>query len=295
MRTFIALSIALLTFTSCDNLVNGVVRDIEMPPHESQLAGSLFLDSRDSSLSALVSSSAGVYDTTKSRAVKDAQCRILQDGTPLYTWTTQDFQGNYVELLQNRLGALSGTITFEASHPDFETVTATQVFPAAPQVELDLTYAGTQLYGDVSDEMEITLKDLPGVNQHYIISMDVHFRTALSGQDTSIYYDLYWETESPNTTQLWGKDNAVLVSENGVDRDIVITVATGVNPITFGMLHEYRVKVQALSPEMYEFYRSYNSFTNAQNNPFAEPVILYSNMSNNMGCFGVSTSKVFFK
>jgi hypothetical protein len=84
MRTFIALSIALLTFASCDNLVNGVVRDIELPPHESQLAGSLFLDSRDSSLSALVSSSAGVYDTARSRAVKNVQCQLLQDGTPIY-------------------------------------------------------------------------------------------------------------------------------------------------------------------------------------------------------------------
>jgi predicted small secreted protein len=295
MRSAIVLLLSLTILTSCDNLVNGVVRDIELPPHESQLAGSLFLDSRDSSLSALVSTSAGVYDTTKSRAVKDAQCRILQDGTPIYTWTTQDFQGNYVELLPDRLGALSGTITFEASHPDFETVSATQVFPAKPDAEISINYAGTQLYGDVSDELVLTLKDIPGVNQHYIISMDVHFRTALSGQDTSQYYDLYWETESPNTTQLWGKDNAVLVSENGVDRDIKIIAATGVNPISFGMLHEYRVKVTALSQELYEFYRSYNAFSNAQNNPFAEPVVLYSNMSNNMGCFGVSTSKMFYK
>jgi predicted small secreted protein len=65
MRSAIVLLLSLTVLTSCDNLVNGVVRDIELPPHESQLAGSLFLDSRDSSLSALVSSSAGVYDTTK--------------------------------------------------------------------------------------------------------------------------------------------------------------------------------------------------------------------------------------
>jgi hypothetical protein len=61
------------------------------------------------------------------------------------------------------------------------------------------------------------------------------------------------------------------------------------------MLHEYRVKVSALSEEMYLFYKSYAAYENANGNPFAEPVVLYSNMSNNMGCFGVSTTKRFYK
>jgi len=55
------------------------------------------------------------------------------------------------------------------------------------------------------------------------------------------------------------------------------------------------VKVSALSEEMYLFYKSYAAYDNANGNPFAEPVVLYSNMSNNMGCFGVSTTKRFYK
>ena len=202
----------------------------------------------------------------------------------------------YTELLPDRFGAPTDSLVFTVNHPDFTSVSATQVFPSAPQVSLELNYGATQLYGDISDELIITLKDIPGVNQHYIVSIDVHLQNGtFTGQDTSEYYNLYWETEYPNSTRLWGQESALLLSEDGLDRDIKFSAATGVNPINFAMLHEYRVKVSALSEEMYTFYKSYTAYENANGNPFAEPVVLYSNMSNNMGCFGVSTTKRFYK
>ena len=294
MRIIILLFPAALLLSSCDNLVNGVVRDIDLPPHESQLAASLFLDSRDSNISAIVSSSKGIYDTGQSKSVLNAEC-VLAVGATTYNWSTMDQYERYTELLPDRFGAPTDSLVFTVNHPDFTSVSATQVFPSAPQVSLELNYGATQLYGEISDELVITLKDIPGVNQHYIVSIDVHFRTALSGQDTSEYYNLYWETEYPNSTRLWGQESALLLSEDGLDRDIKFSAATGVNPIDFAMLHEYRVKVSALSEEMYLFYKSYSAYENANGNPFAEPVVLYSNMSNNMGCFGVSTTKRFYK
>lgn len=294
MRIFLLLFPAALLLSSCDNLVNGVVRDIDLPPHESQLAASLFLDSRDSNISAIVSSSKGIYDTGQSKSVFNAEC-VLAVGATTYNWSTMDQYERYTELLPDRFGAPTDSLVFTVNHPDFTSVSATQVFPSAPQVSLELNYGATQLYGEISDELVITLKDIPGVNQHYIVSIDVHFRTALSGQDTAEYYNLYWETEYPNSTRLWGQESALLLSEDGLDRDIKFSAATGVNPIDFAMLHEYRVKVSALSEEMYLFYKSYSAYENANGNPFAEPVVLYSNMSNNMGCFGVSTTKRFYK
>ena len=294
MRIFLLLFSAALLLSSCDNLVNGVVRDIDLPPHESQLAASLFLDSRDSNISAIVSSSKGIYDTGQSKSVFNAQC-VLNVGTTNYNWSTMDQYERYTELLPDRFGAPTDSLVFTVNHPDFTSVSATQVFPSAPQVTLELNYGATQLYGEISDELVITLKDIPDVNQHYIVSIDVHFRTALSGQDTSQYYNLYWETEYPNSTPLWGQESALLLSEDGLDRNIKFSAATGINPIDFAMLHEYRVKVSALSEEMYLFYKSYSAYENANGNPFAEPVVLYSNMSNNMGCFGVSTTKRFYK
>ena len=104
MRLFLLIFPAAVFLTSCDNLVNGVVRDIDLPPHESQLAASLFLDSRDSAISAIVSSSKGIYDTGQSKSVKDAEC-ILNVGSTTYNWSTMDQYENYTELLPDRFGA----------------------------------------------------------------------------------------------------------------------------------------------------------------------------------------------
>jgi hypothetical protein len=294
MRALLLLFSATILLTSCDNLVNGVVRDIDLPPHESQLAASLFLDSRDSNISAIVSSSKGIYDTGQSKSVFNAEC-VLNVGTTTYNWSTVDQYERYTELLADRFGTPTDSLVFTVNHPDYTSVSATQVFPSAPQISLELNYGATQLLDEISDELIITLKDIPAVNQHYIVSIDVHFRTALTGQDTSKYYDLYWETDYPNSTPLYRKESALLLSEEGLDRDIKFSAATGINPIDFAMLHEYRVKVSALSEEMYLFYKSYAAYDNANGNPFAEPVVIYSNMSNNMGCFGVSTTKNFYK
>lgn len=243
MRALLLLFSSTLFLTSCDNLVNGVVRDIDLPPHESQLAASLFLDSRDSNITAIVSSSKGIYDTVQSKSVFNAEC-VLKVGTTTYNWSTMDQYERYTELLPDRFGAPTDSLVFTVNHPDFTSVSATQVFPLAPQVTLELNYGATQLYGEISDELIVTLKDIPGVNQHYIVSIDVHFRTALLGQDTSEYYSLYWETEYPNSTPLYGNESALLLSEDGLDRNIKFSAATGINPIDFAMLHEYRVKVR---------------------------------------------------
>jgi hypothetical protein len=236
-----------------------VVRDIDLPPHESQLAASLFLDSRDSNITAIVSSSKGIYDTVQSKSVFNAEC-VLNVGTTDYNWSTMDQYERYTELLPERFGAPTDSLVFTVNHPGFTSVSGTQVFPSAPQVSLELNYGATQLYGEISDELIVTLKDIPGVNQHYIVSIDVHFRTALLGQDTSEYYSLYWETEYPNSTPLYGNESALLLSEDGLDRNIKFSAATGINPIDFAMLHEYRVKVSALSEEMYLFYKSYAAY-----------------------------------
>ena len=288
---FTALALFLLAISSCGRLTDGVVKTIDMPPHVSKLAPSLFLDTRDSSIVVTVSATQGIYDTASSSLVDDAVCRLLKDGVEQYRWTTQDFNGNYEEVLPAAFGPQEGLWTLEVSHPDFETVTAEQRFPEKAIAELQVDYGATQMFNEISDRLRITLKDRPDVNQHYLVWVDLHFRTPLTGQDTSVYYELWPQTEQPNVQTLFGNNKLnFLISENGVDQDLVLDLATGVNPVDFLGLHEYRVNIATLSDAQYRFYLSYQDYENASNNPFAEPVILYSNTSSQAGCFGTSTS-----
>lgn len=278
-----------LAFLSCENFTDGVVKEIDLPPHTPQLAGSLFLDSRDTAIRATVSQTRGIFDTTESRVLDSATVRILEGENEVYRLTELGTNQTYDSLLTGTLGTLSGEVTFEVSHPHFETVHATQQFPSMPAFTAEVDYAATTLYGETSDALTVRFPDIQGENQHYIINIDVHYRTAITGEDTAEYYPLWLESTSQNAMQLNG--GAFMISEEGVDRNQSITFATGVNTIAALFLIEYRITVTALSNEAYKFYISYDAFQNAEDNPFAQPVILYSNMSNNIGCFGVSTTK----
>jgi hypothetical protein len=259
-----------------------------MPPHNPQIAGSLFIDSRDSMLSATVSETRGLFDTTKTGILKDAELTLLQDGMPLHEWNTLSIYETYDKDLGDRIGILDGEITFEVSHPDYETVHAVQRFPQKANFTAEVEYGATTWFDQTSDALTLDFKDIAGENQHYLISADLHYRNALSGQDTSLYYPLWLESNNQNAVSLG--ESGFLLSEEGVDRDLKIRFATGVNSFDYLFLVEYRITVKTLTDELYQFYKSYQALENAQGNPFAEPVILYSNMSNDVGCFGLSTT-----
>lgn len=287
MNKYITLLSGALLLASCTNLTDGVVKEIELPPHTPQIAGSLFIDSRDSSFSATVSESRGLFDTTETGILQGATINLYQDGSLLHSWDEMDPFLNYTKELGQRVGQLPGVLTFEVEHPDYETVHATQSFPSPTDFELDLSYGTTTAYGSPSDELTITFKDNPGENQHYLIEMAIHARTALTGEDTSLYYQLYPEFTNPNAAYV---GEAIAISEEGIDRDLSIRLATGFNSLDVLLLYEYRVTVRTLSDDLYAFYNSYQALQTAQGNPFAEPVILHSNMSNSIGTFGVSTT-----
>lgn len=266
------------------------MKDIDIPAHNPQIAASLFIDSKDSSFSATVSETQGIYDTTNTGLLDSAVLKLFKDGTLLYSWDKMSPFGTYDYDFGQQIGTIDGEIVFEISHPNHETVSATQRFPEAADFDLELNYGAANYYGQPSDEIILTLKDNPSVNQHYLIEMSVHYRASLGGQDTSKYYQLQPETANSSVSMLGNKGTHSAVSEEGIDRDIKIKFATGINSIDQAFLLEYRVSISALSDDLYAFYKSYNALEQSGNNPFAEPVILFSNMSNSIGSFGLSTT-----
>jgi len=288
MKKILLLLAAASALFSCERFAEGVARDIDMPPHNPQIAGSLFIDSRDSMLSATVSETRGLFDTTKTGILKDAELTLLKDGVPLHEWNTLSIYETYDKDLGDRIGILDGEITFEVSHPDYETVHAVQRFPQKADFSAEVEYGATTWFDETSDALTVDFSDIAGENQHYLITVDLHYRNTLSGQDTSEYYPLWLETTNQKAQPIY--EGGFLLSEEGVDRDLKIRFATGVNSYDYLFLVEYRITVKTLTDELYQFYKSYQALENAQGNPFAEPVILYSNMSNDVGCFGLSTT-----
>ena len=286
-KSFFPLLVSLVLF-SCERWEEGIARDIVLPPHNPQIAASLFIDSMDSTLSATISKTGGLFDTTKTGVIQNAEVKLYQDGTLFHELKNFSVNKTYDKFLGKQIGVVDGSLTLEVNHPDFETVSAAQNFPEKAVFTAEVEYGGTTFFDETSDALTISFSDIPGENQHYLINLHAHYRNGLTGQDTSEYFPLYLETTNPNATRI--NEGGILLSEEGVDRDLAIRFATGINSINYLFQLEYRITVSTLSDELYKFYQSYSAFQNAQGNPFAEPVILYSNMSNDIGCFGISTT-----
>ncbi len=286
-KIFIPLLVSIALF-SCERWEEGIARDIVLPPHNPQIAASLFIDSMDSTLNATISKTGGLFDTTSTNVIKNAKVKLYRDGALLHD--LNDFSNNqtYYKFLAEQIGIVNGALIFEVHHPDFETVSATQSFPEKAVFTTKVDYGGTTFFDETSDALTISFTDIPEENQHYLINIHAHYRSGITGQDTAEYFPLYLETTNQNATRI--NEYGILLSEEGINRNLAIRFATGINSINYLFQLEYRITVSTLSNELYKFYQSYSALQNSQGNPFAEPVILYSNMSNDIGCFGVSTT-----
>jgi hypothetical protein len=287
MKKILFIALLAASISSCDNLTEGVVRDIELPEHTPVLVGTLFADNLDSTLYAVISQTRGLLDTNASELLEDATINMYKDNVLLHTWNTQDPQSGYYELpLSDTLGADAGTYTFEVLHTNFDPITATDQFPLRPRISgVELNKGVTQVFQSPADEILITLEDIAWVNQHYVLVASIRFTDFNAIGDTSWYpIDLY--TDDQRTTQLTGE--GLLISENGIDADLALNLAAPI--FLAGEQYEYRLTVKSLSEAAHNYYRSISTYQNAQNNPFAEPVVIYSNVDGGYGVFGLSRS-----
>ena len=83
-RTAWVAAACVLTFVSCDKLVDGVVNEIEFPEHEPRLAFTMFLAPGDTVVEATIYRSAGILDSVGSEALRWATLKVSQDGQTLF-------------------------------------------------------------------------------------------------------------------------------------------------------------------------------------------------------------------
>jgi len=288
MKKFLFIALFAASISSCDNLTEGVVRDIDLPPHTPTMVGTLLADNTDSTLYGIISQTRGLLDSNVAALLSGATVNLYKDNVLQYSWNTQDTMDYYALNLNDTLGSASGTYKFEVLHPEFDDLTATDQFPPAAIIsEAVLNKGAAQIFTFEADEIILNLQDIPGVDQHYIFSCEVRLTDFNFIGDTSwTKVDLY--SDDQRTIQLAGS-SAILVSENGIDADLQLSLAsTAFLGAPLEEDYEYRISIKTLSNEGFNYYRSLSSYQTAQGNPFSEPVVIYSNVSGGYGVFALS-------
>ncbi len=258
-----------MSIAGCNDFFESVV-DLDVPEHESKLAVTALLGNGgdDDSRQLLISYSVGgLEESSEEQLVDDATVSL--GGTPLV------FTGNS--------GIYSLPADFEfvpgesyeliAEAPGFPIVTAVQTFPVTVPV-MSATVNGEML--------TLGFHDPPGTEDYYGVSVFLKYG---EGEWSRVWVSSF-ESIKPGTYYYDG----LLFSDQTFDGEYheFDLKMEYYDENEEGQEVQYKFVLSHTNGEMIRYYQTLESNEMAQSNPFAQPVIVYSNIEGGYGIFSLS-------
>lgn len=248
-------------------------------------------------LGVLVSRSRSVLDTSRFSLISDAEVKLTgSDGLELdYVFDEQS--GNYFPFDEN-LGFERLSVNENAIYellvdvPGENKIIASSETKSFAEIE-SINIIQNDIEGDgntMLDRIQIGINDPPEEN-YYLLKVFYKFKRERDGENRSYvrggylfnYSSIFDESPELFTDELFNGKSDVLEfwSERYID-----SINSNGDP---EIPDEVIVFVWSLSEEEYEFRKSLEANRNAEDNPFAEPSIVFSNIENGIGVFSISS------
>ncbi len=268
--------------SSCDEDTFTSVVEIEIPEHTPLPAVACQFKAGDTYIEVLVSKSQQITGNPDFEILDNAEVRIFKNDNLWQTIAYFEQSKKYIQSSINPIPADGATYRLEVAVPGFETVTATQVMPAAPTIQ-NLTFTedgGIDLYGEVVNKVKVDIIDQAGVDNYYAIEI-INFRTF----DNEEYYEeVYFESIDPLIEYGY---HYMLLDDASFDGG-TYTLDAGIGSWQFqnpqpgdGII----ARIYSLTRDDYLYNRSLEIYYDAIDNPFAEPVVVQDNIENGYGIF----------
>lgn len=299
-----------LTLASCEKLQEGVVHTVEFPDRDPVISATLIASNADSLLHAYVTSTASVLDSAGPQVIQDAVITLEDsDGNVLYSFTSEDEIDTVYKLdLGGQLGQLEGDITLKVSAPEFDDVESTSSMPSTFTASIEYTpnadtvmMWGMQM---IQDQYIVHLENNPNIHEAYILEFEGRYFDEFSEEETE-WISIYAQSKpDPRVEEVGFFSDNFWVNSMLVSDETVPNSSTGLHDLYFltenfdgiegGMqLIEARVRIYSISDELERYYRNVNQFMENEFSFFAEPMLMYSNVSSGFGCFGLASEQVF--
>ena len=293
MARYVLMYIAAVAAVGCGKLREGVVREIEFPEHEPSLAVTAILTEGAPELPISVFRSAGILDSAGSQPAADAVVTV-EGGGASFTWNGS---AGFLELQQDSgwQWTSGAEVVLAGEAPELPAVSARAVVPPHPEAEATETLGAdttsTPWIGDpqVVDRVTFSLTNHPGVHDTYIVLLE-----QLE----------FGETWAP----MWGDPDLATAERmefgwvtGGYFIDDLGFDETPLDGFVFERIRwdleedplPRRVRVQAVSAELFKHYQSLEAYFAALDNPFAEPASVYGNVDGGFGVLGLVREEVF--
>lgn len=281
---------AILSLNSCESWINGSVREIELPEFDPVLAPFLFINSSDTMIKVTVSQTTSVLDQYSPRLVRNATIEIWRDNNLIYTIDSSYFNlgtRKYEYPLTGQFGNIGNVYELKVNAPGFEEVTSIQTIPSLVKIDTSNIVRGGYVdpLEGVMDEIKLEFTDPADEENYYMVMLHEELIDS-NWQDGGYTIDQWVQ---------WLSSKEVFV-ESGYDFSIFNDLSFNGSQIevNFGSwlgdapLDKYYFQLISVSKETYAYLKSYIAYDNSAGNPFAEPTLLYNNIIDGVGFFGVN-------
>ena len=295
-----------LTITSCDKFSEGVIQEIPFPDHIPELTATLIVNDQDDKIFAQISSSASVLDTEGPQPVQGAVVTLTDEaGQTLYALSESDFDDSvYILDLASTFGTTTGMTTLTVDAPGFEQITATNTMPSKPLFDVNYEYQGDSTSSpwegpSTQDVYTIDFDNNLGVKKNYLIHIDALYQDIDTGNQEWLAMRFQTRTD-PRITRLTSLDESSVIMVSDESSSSAVSASHDVQILTKSTPEDSewapistRVRVESLSPELASYYLSVDSYLSGGPDFFAEPSLMYSNVSSGFGCFGLASEVIF--
>ncbi len=277
MKNLFFFLIAILTFSACELTV-----DAELPDYEKQMVVHCYPNTE--SFSTAVSTTVGLLENGNPEPLADATVELYEGSQLLFS-----VDGNaivpFTEPLKN-----GQEYTLKVTHPEFETMQATQKMPQHVPVKKAVykENGGIDEFGDEVDVLQISIDD-PAEEENYYEIVLLVYQDPINNPD-QVYFVYPAENNSQGISTVYSD---VLVVSDQLFNGQSYTLS----PKFYGYYSneevEFKLVWRNITKERFLYLKSVTGHIYAQDDPFAEPVGLLTNFDQGLGIFALYNEETY--
>jgi len=299
--------IFIIFIIACEQVV-----DIEVPEHDSQLVLSSFYEAGDTKITAYLTKSAPINSNEQLDEIWDAKVNLYENdmllgqledaqdtlyhdvfiewndslNAPVFEEEIESIRRIYKLDLATPLQA-DKTYKMTAEAPGYESISATQRLVGLPEVS-EVIYrpmSRPSIDGYIMDAFEVKMDDVPGEENYYEFQI---YRLWDNNYDMGEWNRAWSESLTPGVEQgNWGP-----LLQDDLFQDGSYNVELLVWPEDTSSV-DIKIEIKSISRDKYLLSKSLEAYYNADGNPFAEPVIIHTNVENGQGIFSMENKTEF--
>ncbi|MEM6270140.1 MAG: DUF4249 domain-containing protein [Bacteroidota bacterium] len=247
----------------------------------------------DSTWAVNVSRSLDVLNPDDLQTVNDAVVRITDEASgdviPL------SFRGNGIYAADSAQPSANRSYRIDVAAPGYADVSARDAIPGAIQivsVETTLVEVDVNVY---ELEVEVTFADPPGVPNYYMIDVRAFVTYEFNpGQEETFDYSVNLASTDPNLETEGRFDDIydyILLQDQAFDGQNYTLKFAVQDYFPPGVSEQlvYRLSIVSSSQAFFDYRRTYLLYQESRDNPFAQPVQVFTNVENGFGIFAGGT------